>query len=97
MPKFALIASIEAAPGRRDELLPLLLAHRARCLKDEPGTLLFEVMLPRDEQTKIMLYEVYTDEAAFNAHSSGPSIARLRKEGGEMMVKVSSTRGTVAE
>ena len=38
--------------------------QRARCLKDEPGTLNFEVLMPHDDNTKVMLYEVYQDEAA---------------------------------
>ena len=92
MPQFALIATIEIAPGRRDEFVPLLMAHRARCLKDEPGTVQFEVLLPQDDATKVMIYEVYLDEAAFDTHSKGPSLARLREEASGMMAKVSGTR-----
>jgi (4S)-4-hydroxy-5-phosphonooxypentane-2,3-dione isomerase len=97
MPKFALIGTVEVAPGRMDEFLPLLMAHRARSLKDEPGTLQFEVVMPRDDKTKVMLYEVYQDEAAFDAHSKAPSMARLRQEAAGMMLKVSGTRGTLRE
>jgi hypothetical protein len=32
MPKFALIGTIEIAPGRTEEFVPLLMAHRTRCL-----------------------------------------------------------------
>jgi (4S)-4-hydroxy-5-phosphonooxypentane-2,3-dione isomerase len=55
MPKLAIIATIEIAPGRRDELLPLLQAHRARCLKDEPGTVQFDVLLPHEGDTRVMI------------------------------------------
>jgi len=48
MPKFAIIATIDVAPGRRDEFLPLLRAHAARCLKDEPDTIQFDVLLPHE-------------------------------------------------
>jgi (4S)-4-hydroxy-5-phosphonooxypentane-2,3-dione isomerase len=44
MPKLAIIATIEVSPGRREEFLPFLMAHRARSLKDEPGTLQFDVV-----------------------------------------------------
>jgi quinol monooxygenase YgiN len=54
--------------GRRDKLIPLLKAHGARCLKDEPGTLAFKVLVPRDDDAKVYLYEVYRDEAAFEVH-----------------------------
>jgi (4S)-4-hydroxy-5-phosphonooxypentane-2,3-dione isomerase len=97
MPQFALIATVEVAPGRRDEFVPLLMAHRARCLKDEAGTMQFEVLLPQDDATKVMIYEVYRDKAAFDTHSNGPSLARLREEASGMMAEVSGTRCEVVE
>ena len=39
MAKLAIVATFEIAPGRMDEFLPLLMAHRDRCLKGEAGTL----------------------------------------------------------
>ena len=62
MSKFANVVTIEVAPGRRDQVVTLLLAHKAR-LKDEPGTLQFEVLLPNDDDTKVLSYEVYRDAA----------------------------------
>lgn len=97
MPKFALIATIEIAPGHTEDFVRLLMAHRARCLRDEPGTLQFDVLLPREDATGVMLYELYRDEAAFDTHSNGPSLARLREEATGMMMKVSGTRCTLAE
>ena len=98
MPKLAIIATIEVAPGRRDQLLPLLMAHRSRCLKDEPGIILqFDVLLPHDNDTKVLSYEVYRDAAAFDAHRNGPSIARFREETVGMGVKSSVTRCAVLD
>ena len=56
----------------------MLLAHKAR-LKNEPGTLQFEVLLPKDDDTKIFLYEMYRDAAAFEV-INGPSLAQWKKE-----------------
>jgi len=97
MPRLAIIGTLEVAPGRKDEVLPLLMAHRARCLKDEPGTLQFEVLVPREDDTKVLLYEVYRDDAAFNVHWNGTSVARLREEAAGMIVKVYGTRCALAE
>lgn len=77
MARFAIVATYEIAPGQIDAFLPLLLAHRDRCLKDEPGTLRFDVLRP---ENNLMLYEVYEDEAAFQVHRDGPSSARTREE-----------------
>jgi len=93
MSKLAIIGTIEVAPGRRDQLLPLLMAHRARCLKVEPEiTLQLEVLAPRDDDTKVLLYEVYRDDAAFDVHRSGPSIAQFREESAGMIEKLSVTK-----
>ena len=97
MPKFAIVATLDIAPGWRDEFLSLLMAHKARCLKDEPGTIQFEVLRPLDDSTKVMLHEVYRDEAAFDAHSEGPSITRLREEATGMVVSRSLTRCTLLD
>jgi (4S)-4-hydroxy-5-phosphonooxypentane-2,3-dione isomerase len=94
MPKFAIVATIEVLPGRIDEFLPILMAHKARCLKEEPGTLLFEVLRPRDDDTKVMLYELYQDDAAFDVHVKGSSIAHMREESAGMTAGVSATRCT---
>jgi len=98
MPKLAIIATIQVAPGRRDQLLPLLMAHRARCLKDEPGiTLQFEVLVPYEDDMKVLSYEVYRDDAAFDVHRNGPSITQFREETAGMGVKLSVTRCAVQE
>jgi (4S)-4-hydroxy-5-phosphonooxypentane-2,3-dione isomerase len=98
MPKLAIVGTIEVAPGRRDQLLPLLMAHRARCLKDEPGiTLQFEVLAPYEDDTKLLLYEVYRDDAAFELHRNGASIAQFREETAGMGVKISVTRCALVE
>jgi len=97
MPRLAIIGNLEIAPGCRDRVLPLLMAHRSRCLADEPGTLAFEVLLPHDDQTKVLIYEVYADDAAFAAHWNGPSTNRLREKAAGMIVRVTGTRCALAE
>ena len=97
MPKFATVGTIEVALGRRAQFLPLLKAHKARCLKEEPGTLQFEILLPKDDDAKVLLYEVYEDDAAFEAHRNGPSFARWREETAGMIVNLYGTRCTVVD
>ena len=96
MPKFANVVTIEVAPGRRDQVVTLLLAHKAR-LKDEPGTLQFEVLLPKDDDTKVLSYEVYRDAAAFEVHLKAPSLARLKEEIAATVVKLHGVRCAVVD
>jgi quinol monooxygenase YgiN len=97
MPKFATIGTIKIAVGRRDQLLAALVAHKARCLKNEPGTLQFEILLPKDDDTKVLLYEAYRDDAAFEVHRNGPLFARWREETAGMVVKIYGTRCAVLD
>jgi len=97
MAKFANVVTLEVAQGRRDQVVTLLVAHKARCLKDEPGTVQFEVLLPKDDDTKVLSYEVYRDAAAFEVHLNGPSLAQWREETAGMVVKFHGVRCAVVD
>ncbi len=94
MGKFAVLATYEIAPGQIVEFLPLLLAHRDRCLKDEPGTLQFDVLRP---EKNLMLYEVYENEAAFQAHRNSPLVARFQAEAAAVQRKLTFIRCTLLD
>ena len=96
MSTFANVVTIEVAPGRRDEVVALLMAHKAR-IKNEPGTLRFDVLLPNGDATNVHLYETYRDAAAFEVHLKGPSLARWKEETAEMVVKLQGVRCTVVD
>ena len=88
--KHAVIGTLEVQPGTRDEVLRAMLAHRERSLRDEPGTLQFEVLVPNDEADKIFSFELYADIAAFEAHfRHGASFAQAKREVGHLMVSLS--------
>jgi quinol monooxygenase YgiN len=58
----------------REKAIPIMRDHRDRCLKDEPGTLTFEFSTVNDDDKKLVLYEIYIDRAAFDAHWAGASL-----------------------
>jgi (4S)-4-hydroxy-5-phosphonooxypentane-2,3-dione isomerase len=97
MARLAVVATIEVLPGRRDSLLTALMAHRARCLKDEPGTLEMEVLEPLDDPTKVLVYEAYLDRAAFDLHVKGPSLAQFRRQSADAIAKFAATRCAVLD
>ncbi|MEJ8814873.1 putative quinol monooxygenase [Variovorax ureilyticus] len=94
MTKLAVIGTIDVQPGARAEVLSAVLAHRDRCLRDEPGTLQFEVLVPTEEPTKLMLYELYADNAAFSVHMKGASVAKVMEEVGAKVVGLTGIRCT---
>ena len=94
MSKLAVIGTVEVTAGRREELLPLLKAHGDRCLRDEPGTLQFQVLVPREDNARLLVFEVYRDDDAFEAHRNAASIARFREESSGMFSTIRVTRCT---
>ena len=96
MSRFANFVTIAVAPGRRDEVLTAIAAHKVR-VKDEPGTLQFEVLLPQDDDTKVLSFEMYRDAAAFEVHLKGPSLARLREDIAGIVTKLHGVRCGVVD
>ena len=47
--------------------------------RDEPGCRRFDVVEPPGEADRILLYEIYDDRAAFEAHLKTPHFAELRR------------------
>ncbi len=70
------------------------MAHRDRCLKDEPGTLRFDILQP---EHNLMLYEVYEDEAAFQAHRNGASLVRFLEEAAGVERKLSFIKSVLLD
>ena len=89
MARLAIIATIEVDPVARKELIPILQRHRERCLRDEPGTIAFEVLVPDQQQDQLLLYERYVDRGAFDAHWNGASLATAKAEAGAALKKIS--------
>ena len=97
MSKLAIVVTIEVKPGQMQEVLKALKAHAARSLSSEQGTLQFDVLVPVDEGNKVMLYEAYVDEAAFETHRKGESMPILQRETEGKVGSTSAVRCTVQD
>ena len=97
MTKLAIVATIKTVPGKRDEYLKHLKAHGERCLASEPGTLKFEILVPKEEADTLMLYEVYASPEAFQAHWTGPSIQQARQDTTGLQISLSGVRCDLVE
>lgn len=58
MAKIAIVATFEANEGSLEELLALTTQHARRCLEREPGCLYFDIMVPREQDNRVTLYEI---------------------------------------
>lgn len=96
MTQLAIIGTIIAQSGKREEVLEAVLRHRARCLKEEAGIVAFEVLVPMEDDTKLILYELYADEMALSAHMNGKSLLTLQGEVASMVVGLTGVQCTLS-
>jgi (4S)-4-hydroxy-5-phosphonooxypentane-2,3-dione isomerase len=64
---FVLQVNLKCKPENLDKFLKQL-QDNAKHARTEPGCKQFDVLVDPKDSTKMMLYEVYTDEKAFEAH-----------------------------
>ena len=55
-------------------------AENARAARGEPGCKTFDVSVDPNDKTSVMLYEVYADEKAFQAHQETPHFKKYLAE-----------------
>ncbi|HYY54223.1 MAG TPA: putative quinol monooxygenase [Candidatus Dormibacteraeota bacterium] len=84
---FALIVSLRIRPERRNQFLQAAEENSTASVRDEPGCLRFDVVHDQAEPDHFFYYEVYTDEAAFDAHKKTPHYARWRQAAAECVAE----------
>ena len=72
---YALAVSFDLDPSRVDVFKVAVLKNAKPSLAEEPGCRQFDVCFDAARPAEAFLYEVYDDEAAFNAHMASPHFA----------------------
>jgi quinol monooxygenase YgiN len=67
MSELVLVVNIRIKPENLEKFMPEILAN-ARAARTEAGCRQFDVLVDKNDPTKVMLYEIYVDDAAFEAH-----------------------------
>lgn len=86
------IGTLLSQPGKREEVLEAVLRHRDRCMKEEVGLIAFQVIVPEQDDVGLLLYELYTDEAALSVHMKGASLATLQAEVATKVINLTGVR-----
>ena len=76
---FVLVVNIRIKPESVDHFMGKLFDN-AREARKEPGCRQFEVLIDPKERAKIMLFEVYDSEKAFEAHQATPHFKKYLAE-----------------
>ena len=92
MGNFVLIVELEFKPEDADRFHALIAENARQSVANEPGCLQFDVMRPEDGAARVLLYEVYADRAAFDAHVKMPHVAAFFAEAKPMISGQKATR-----
>ena len=83
----ALFVSLKVKPERRDQFLAAAEDDSTCSVRDEPGCMRFDVLQDADDENHFYFYEVYQDDAAFQAHAQAPHYARWRAAAAEVLAE----------
>ena len=72
------VATLRAAKGKDDALAALLAEQAAVVLKEEPGCVVYRAHRSTSDPALFLFYEMYRDDAAFEAHRKAPHLATYR-------------------
>ncbi len=75
----SLIVRLDVLPERLEEFVEAIAANAAATHRDEPGCLRFDVCRSHADPHHFVLYEVYRDEDALEAHRAAPHFAVWRE------------------
>lgn len=76
---FVLVVNIRIKPESVDAFMKRL-CENAREARKETGCRQFDVLVDPKDRTKVMLYEIYHDEKAFEAHQQTPHFKKYLAE-----------------
>ena len=65
---FVITVDFKLKPGAMAAFRALIDRNARDSCRDEPGCRRFDVLLPKDEQNRVFLYEIYDSRTAFDAH-----------------------------
>ena len=76
---FVLVVNIKIKPENAERWMKMALEN-AREARKEPGCRHFDVLQDPKDRTRVMLYEIYDDEGAFEAHQQTPHFKKYLAE-----------------
>ncbi|HWL70722.1 MAG TPA: antibiotic biosynthesis monooxygenase [Geminicoccus sp.] len=90
MPQIAIIVEFDTLDGQEAEFTRLISEHARLTLEEEEGCLRFEVIKPIERDgtpipNKVMVNELYADEAAVTRHEQNPRMPILRDATGKLL------------
>jgi autoinducer 2-degrading protein len=79
MTGFVVIVDFQLKAGAHPDFRRLVDANASASVRNEHGCGRFDVVEPKGEADRVLLYEIYVDEAAFEAHCRSPHYTHFNR------------------
>lgn len=87
--RIGIIVEFQMEPANHAAFTAIIAEHARMTREEEPGCQQFDVLQPMrkgaPDTTRVMLVEVYADDAAFKAHGENPRLAKVRDAYSELI------------
>lgn len=89
---YVITVELRVEPQHHDMLLEMISENARASARDEPGCRQFDVCVDEADPGFVFLYEIYDDEAAFEAHQRTPHYARFNEMSRELLQRKETRR-----
>ena len=93
MSRIMIVVEFEVKPEHRNGFIELMKGHAQRS-RAEDGCQQFDVLLPQEDQSRVLLVEAWRDQAALDVHAKQPMMAKTRETYQPWLVSREATRCT---
>jgi quinol monooxygenase YgiN len=85
-PYYTILVEFWLTARGRAPFLQLIRENARASLIDEPGCQRFDVLVPKGEEDRVVLYEIYRDAKAFEAHCNAPHFHTFARASNEYVL-----------
>src|SRR5262249_42041043 len=93
---FVVVVEFHLKEGARPQFRRLIDVNADASVRSEPGCVQFDVLEPEGDGDRVLLYEIYSDEAAFEAHRQTEHFRIFASQSEALCLKKSVTRCRLA-
>ena len=90
---YVVLVEFRLRPGTTERFRRLIDENARASVRDEPGCRQFDVVEPDGAPGSILLYEIYDDAAAFDAHKKTPHFASFDRDSAPLVTEKKVTLG----
>ena len=92
---YVVLVEFRLKPGMSERFRQMINENARASVRDEPGCRQFDVVVPDGEPDSVVLYEIYDDAAAFDAHKKTPHFASFDRDSAACVASKKVTLGAL--